>query len=99
MQSKGLLGAVLILFWRQGFKRDSRLIFWTQLAKILTRNPVILDEYIWLLMLNEHFIDYKETVFAQVTGQLAIARSNNSQTGAKTTAMNETGCVESQQAA
>jgi len=99
MQSKGLLGGVLILFWRQGFKRDSRLIFWTQLAKILTRNPLILDEYIWLLMLNEHFIDYKETVFAQVKGQLAISRSNNSPTGAKTTAMNETGCVESQQAA
>jgi hypothetical protein len=99
MQSRDLLEGILILFWRQGIKRSSRSVFWTQLANILIKNPLILEEYIWLLMLNEHFIDYKETVFAQVNAQLAFAHSTHSLTTTKTAAMNETGRVQSQQAA
>ena len=99
MQSRDLLGGVLILFWRQGIKRSSRSVFWTQLANILIKNPLILEEYIWLMMLNEHFIDYKETVFAQVNAQLAFAHSTHSLTTTKTAAVNETGRVQSQQAA
>ena len=99
MQSRDLLGGVLILVWRQGIKRASRSVFWTQLANILIKNPSILEEYIWLLMLNEHFIDYKETIFAQVNEQLAFAHSTHSLTRAKTAAMNETGRIQSHQAA
>ena len=99
MQNRDFFGGVLILFWRQGIKRASRSVFWIQLVSILTKNPSILDEYIWLLMLNEHFLDYKETVFAQVEEQLAFAHSNNSPIGAKTVTTSETGRVHSQQAA
>jgi len=76
MQSSGYLGGLLILVWRQGVKRPSRSVFWIQLVDILVKNPLILDEYIWLLMLNEHFLDYKETVYQQVTEQLAIVGNN-----------------------
>ena len=67
-------GGLLTLFWRQGFKRSSRSVFWQQLADILTNHPLILAEYIWLLMLNEHFRDYQQTVVRQVQEQLAYAR-------------------------
>ena len=73
-QSVGVLGGLLTLFWRQGFKRSSRSVFWQQLADILTNHPLILAEYIWLLMLNEHFLDYQQTVVRQVHEQLAYAR-------------------------
>jgi len=74
MQSRDLLGGVLILFWRQGIIRVSRSVFWTQLANILLQNPIILGDYIWLLMLNEHFLDYRETVIEQVNAQLCFVR-------------------------
>ena len=71
MHSPGMLRGLLILAWRQGVKRASRTVFWTQLADILINNPWVADEYIWLLMLNEHFLDYKQTVYQQVIEQLA----------------------------
>jgi radical SAM superfamily enzyme YgiQ (UPF0313 family) len=76
IQRSSLLGGLLILVWRQGVKRPSRSVFWIQLVDILARNRLIIDEYIWLLMLNEHFLDYKETVYQQVTEQLAIVGNN-----------------------
>jgi hypothetical protein len=76
IQSSSLLGGLLILVWRQGIKRPSRSVFWIQLVDILVRNRLMIDEYIWLLMLNEHFLDYKETVYQQVTEQLAIVGNN-----------------------
>jgi radical SAM superfamily enzyme YgiQ (UPF0313 family) len=76
-QSVGVLGGLLTLFWRQGFKRSSRSVFWQQLADILTNHPLILAEYIWLLMLNEHFLDYQQTVVRQVQEQLAYARAHH----------------------
>jgi Fe-S oxidoreductase len=74
-RSTGLLKGVLILIWRQGIKRSSRSVFWQQLADILINNRLILDEYIWLLMLNEHFLDYQQTVRRQVEEQLASMRT------------------------
>lgn len=72
----GVMGGLLTLFWRQGLKRPSRAVFWQQLADILTDHPLILTEYIWLLMLNEHFIDYQQMVVRQVEEQLACARTH-----------------------
>jgi cyclophilin family peptidyl-prolyl cis-trans isomerase len=69
-----MLRGLLLLFWRQGVQRPSRTVFWTQLIDILVTKRLILEEYIWLLMLNEHFLDYKETVYGQVTAQLDIAQ-------------------------
>jgi radical SAM superfamily enzyme YgiQ (UPF0313 family) len=71
----GLLRGLLILFWRQGVKRPSRGVFWQQLIAIVINHPMILDEYIWLLMLNEHFLDYEATARQQVEQQLALWRS------------------------
>ena len=34
------------------------------------RHPFHLDDYLWLLMLNEHFIDYQSIVTTQIEAQL-----------------------------
>jgi hypothetical protein len=36
----------------------------------------VLDEFLWLLMLNEHFIDYQLTMREQVQQQLAYYDAN-----------------------
>jgi radical SAM superfamily enzyme YgiQ (UPF0313 family) len=77
-RSNDLVRGLLIMTWRQGIKRSSRSVFWQQLTDILFNKPWILDEYLWLLMLNEHFIDYEKVVYQQVTEQLAISRTNQS---------------------
>ena len=77
LQGTAWLGGVLILIWRQGIKRPSRAVFWQQLADILINHPLILDDYLWLLMLNEHFLDYQQTVVQQVEEQLAYSRTRH----------------------
>jgi hypothetical protein len=52
-------------------------VFWQQLADILINHPLILDDYLWLLMLNEHFLDYQQTVVQQVEEQLAYTRTRH----------------------
>jgi radical SAM superfamily enzyme YgiQ (UPF0313 family) len=99
MQSGALLGGILILLWRQGIKRGSRSVFWAQLAKILIKYPLILEDYIWLLMLNEHFLDYKETAFEQVKAQLAFAQRTNFPATVSAGVMSATEGVQSQQVA
>ena len=83
LQSTGLLKGVLVMAWRQGFQRPSRSVFWWQLADILIHHPRILDEYLWLLMLNEHFLDYQHTVKEQVHAQLAYSRTRQPQSPAR----------------
>ncbi len=43
--------------------------------KVLLPPLGLIDEYIWLLMLNEHFLDYQATARQQVEQQLALWRS------------------------
>jgi len=69
-QHSGIFIGVLVLCWRQGVIRESRWIFWKYLAQICIFAPQVLDEYLWLLMLEEHFLDYKEVVRSQVQKQL-----------------------------
>ena len=71
-QSAGLLPGLLILIWRQGVRRSTRWLFWRQLMGLAINHPKILDEYLWLLMLNEHFLDYQLTVRQQVEQQLEV---------------------------
>ena len=71
-QSAGLLRGVLILCWRQGIQRETRWLFWKRLLQVAVQHGLVLDEYLWLLMLNEHFLDYKTTVQEQVEQQLTI---------------------------
>ena len=71
-QNSSLIHGVLILCWRQGIVRETRLLFWIRLAQISLNHGQILDEYLWLLMLNEHFIDYQEVIRDQIKQQLAF---------------------------
>jgi len=70
-QSPGLMRGVLIICWRQGVVRETRWVFWRRLLQICLNHPQVLDEYLWLLMLNEHFSDYQAVVRKQVEQQLA----------------------------
>lgn len=69
-QHSDLLWGFLILCWRQGLQRETRWIFWKHLLAICILCPHVLDEYLWLLMLEEHFIDYRDLVRDQVHKQL-----------------------------
>jgi hypothetical protein len=60
----------LILCWRQGVVRETRWRFWIHLVQIALLHPQVLNDYLWLLMLNEHFIDYQTCVRDQVEQQL-----------------------------
>lgn len=75
-QSSGLIQGVLILCWRQGVVRETRWIFWRRLLQIGWSYSQVLDEFLWLLMLNEHFIDYQLTMREQVQRQLAYYDAN-----------------------
>ena len=55
--------------------RETRWIFWKRLAQIALNHSLVLDEYLWLLMLNEHFIDYKDFIGEQIELQLAFQSS------------------------
>jgi len=74
-QSAGLLRGLTILCWRQGVVRKTRWLFWKHLWQIATQHPLILDEYLWLLMLNEHFITYQISMTNQVQQQLQLLTS------------------------
>jgi radical SAM superfamily enzyme YgiQ (UPF0313 family) len=69
-RSAGLLRGLLILCWRQGVVRETRWRFWIHLVQIALLHPQVLNDYLWLLMLNEHFIDYQACVRDQVQQQL-----------------------------
>ena len=73
-QGSGLLRGLLTLIWRQGLRRDTRWLFWRQLAAMAWRYPSGLDNYLWLLMLNEHFIDYQQLVQDQIEAQLGSSQ-------------------------
>jgi hypothetical protein len=69
-QGGGLLRCLFTLIWRQGVRRDTRWLFWSQLLALAWRHPEILDNYLWLLMLNEHFLDYQQPMTEQIEAQL-----------------------------
>lgn len=71
-QSAGLLRGITILCWRQGVFRKTRWRFWQRLCQIALQHPLVLDEYLWLLMLNEHFISYQVSMVKQVNQQLKL---------------------------
>jgi hypothetical protein len=72
-QGSGLLRGLFSLILRQGVRRDTRWLFWRQLLALAWRQPEILDTYFWLLMLNEHFLDYQQPMTDQIEAQLRSA--------------------------
>lgn len=62
--------ALLIIFWRQGIKRNTRWQFWQQFFAMLRKNPRVLKHYLTSCALLEHFLDYRQTVRREVEAEL-----------------------------
>ncbi|AZB72460.1 B12-binding domain-containing radical SAM protein [Synechococcus elongatus] len=62
--------ALLLVCWRQGVVRKTRWLFWHHLFSILRRNPAVAEQYIAVCAHNEHFMEYREIVRAQIEAQL-----------------------------
>jgi len=70
---------VLTLFWNQGLRRNSRWLFWGYLIKTMVERPQVLDQYLWMCVLNEHFLEYRSVVREEVTSQLNWSRIHTSE--------------------
>jgi len=65
------LRALLIVTWRQGFKRSTRAGSLAPPFSILKRNPAVWEHYITVCAHNEHF-EYRHIVRDQISGQLSL---------------------------
>ncbi|NJR57396.1 MAG: DUF4070 domain-containing protein [Cyanobacteria bacterium CRU_2_1] len=63
--------ALLILCWRQGFKRPTRWKFWHHLLGVMWHNPQHLGRYLVTCGYGEHFMEYRQIVREQIEQQLA----------------------------
>ena len=76
LKSPAALAGVLSLFWNQGVRRNSRWLFWRYLLETIVQRPQILDQYLWMAVLNEHFLEYRSVVRQQVSSQLDWSRAH-----------------------
>jgi Domain of unknown function (DUF4070) len=68
--SKGLR-LLLQLIWLQGISRSSiRVQFWQQLWSIMIQKPQVLNLYLGLCAVGEHFWQYREIARERITQQL-----------------------------
>jgi radical SAM superfamily enzyme YgiQ (UPF0313 family) len=72
------VAGILTLFWNQGLRRNSRWLFWRYLIKTVVERPQVLDQYLWMCVLNEHFLEYRSVVREEVTSQLNWSRIHTS---------------------
>jgi radical SAM superfamily enzyme YgiQ (UPF0313 family) len=63
--------ALLLVIWRQGFKRQTRWKFWHHLFSILKHNPRVLEQYVSTCAHIEHFMEYRQIVRDEIESQLA----------------------------
>lgn len=63
--------AFLIVVWRQGVMRKTRLRFWINLAIMLWRYPAVVANYVSVCAQAEHFIDFRQIVRQNIEEQLA----------------------------
>ena len=63
--------ALLIVLWRQGFKRNTRVRFWLSLLEVARKNPAVLEQFLVVLAHNEHFMEYRSVVTQEIEEQLA----------------------------
>jgi hypothetical protein len=73
------LVGLLTLCWNQGVLRSSRWLFWGYLVDTLLKRPQVLGQYLWMCVLNEHFLEYRSVVREEITGQLNWSRSHASE--------------------
>jgi radical SAM superfamily enzyme YgiQ (UPF0313 family) len=62
--------ALLIVIWRQGFKRETRWKFWHHLFSIIKHNPRVAEHYLSACAHNEHFLEYRQIVRDEIESQL-----------------------------
>ena len=63
--------ALLIVCWRQGIQRDTRIQFWRQLGVLLWKNPKVWPNYLVTCAMLEHFMDYRQVSREEIKAQLA----------------------------
>ncbi len=63
--------AFFTICWRQGMVRSTRGKFWIYLFNILRHNPGVVDHYLAVCGLFEHFGEYRTIVRDQIESQLA----------------------------
>lgn len=66
-----ILRAFLIVVWRQGIKRKTRLRFWINLAIMLWRYPAATANYVSVCAQAEHFLEFRQIVRDNIESQLA----------------------------
>ena len=64
------LKALLIVIWRQGFKRSTRWKFWHHLFSIMKNNTPVWEHYLTVCAHNEHFLQYRQIVRKEIEEQL-----------------------------
>ena len=65
------LQAFLILAWRQGVVRTTRVRFWVYLLQMLRFNRGGISSYLGVCAQIEHFLEYRDTVREEILAQLA----------------------------
>jgi radical SAM superfamily enzyme YgiQ (UPF0313 family) len=65
------LRAMGIVFWRQGFMRKTRTLFWKRLYQMYQQNPGGISSYLTVCSQAEHLIPYRERVREQIARQMA----------------------------
>ena len=63
--------ALLIVCWRQGVVRKTRLRFWLNLISLLLKYPEVVGNYLGVCAQAEHFVDFRQLVASQIEAQLA----------------------------
>jgi hypothetical protein len=71
-----IVRALLIVCWRQGVIRQTRLAFWHHLGHIIIANPGVAEQYLAVCAHNEHFLEYRDIVRQQIGDQLAAYRQS-----------------------
>lgn len=67
-----VLRALLIICWRQGVIRQTRVQFWIYLAKLLKNYPLGVASFLGICAQIEHFLEYRSIVKSQIEAQLAL---------------------------
>jgi radical SAM superfamily enzyme YgiQ (UPF0313 family) len=62
--------AIAIIFWRQGFVRDTRWMFWRYLWGMYQHNRGGLSSYLSTCAQIEHFVEYREIVRREIESQV-----------------------------
>lgn len=74
-----IVRALLLVCWRQGVVRKTRWLFWHHLFHILIKNPAVAEQYLAVCAHNEHFLEYRDIVKAQIEAQLAELEASKPQ--------------------